>query len=87
MAVYRHIQSELADYNNSLDSYCRTHWGITVGHYKTVKATTQLVGVTLGFYAILEGADPLQVYGLIAFIIGGPEALEYAIANGEDKNE
>jgi len=80
------LNSELRVYNQTLDSYCRTHWGIGVRLYKILKAVTQMAGAASGVYAMSLGADPTVAFGLIAFIIGGPEAFEYLVTNG-DNNE
>jgi len=79
------LNTELSAYNQSLDSYCRTHWGITVKVYKVIKALTQLAGAGAGIYAMMLGADPTMAFGLIALIISGPEAFEFLVTNGENK--
>lgn len=77
------LNSELRSYNQDLDAYCRSHWGISVKLYKIIKSFTQMVGAASGIYAMSLGADPLTAFALIALIISGPEAFEYVITNGE----
>lgn len=78
------LNSELQAYNKTLDSYCQSHWGISVRLYKILKALTQMGGAAAGVYAMSLGADPTVAFGLIAFIIGGPEAFEYLVTNGDN---
>lgn len=52
--------------------------------YKSIKAVTQLAAVGTGFFAITQGADPLTIFGMVALIVSGPEAMETLIANGSD---
>jgi hypothetical protein len=54
--------------------------------YKSIKAATQLVAVSAGFYAMTTGTDPGLVYPLMVAVLVGPEALEYAWANGSAKS-
>jgi hypothetical protein len=54
---------------------------VSLKAYKTTKALTQLVAVGAGVFAIHQGADPMTVFSLIAFIVTGPEAAEYIWAN------
>ncbi|SEQ31328.1 hypothetical protein [Natrinema salaciae] len=54
---------------------------VTLAVYKTIKATTQLLGVAGGVYAIQQGADPMTALTIIGAILVGPEILEYTIAN------
>lgn len=72
------LKDELVAYNDHLDS-CLRRFGMTLRVFKTVKAMTQLVGAAAGVYAMALGADPLTAFALIAFIVSGPEALEYLI--------
>jgi len=78
------LSSELKVYNQTLDSYCHSRWGISVRMYKIIKGLTQLAGAGAGIYAMSLGADPLTAFMLIAFIIGGPEMFEYVAVNGND---
>lgn len=52
---------------------------MTLKLFKIIKAFTQLIGAASGVYAMHLGADPLTAFALVAFIISGPEALEYVI--------
>lgn len=54
--------------------------------YKLIKATTQLVAVAAGVYAMSAGADPMFSFVLIAAILGGQEALEAALSAGSAPN-
>lgn len=47
--------------------------------FKVLKATTQLVGMAGGVYAMHLGLDPALGFGMMAFIWGGPEAIEVAL--------
>ncbi|ELZ12488.1 hypothetical protein NP511_02020 [Natrinema thermotolerans] len=54
---------------------------VTLAVYKTIKATTQLIGVVGGILAMQQGADPMTSLTIIGAILVGPEILEYTIAN------
>ncbi|QLH80968.1 hypothetical protein [Halosimplex pelagicum] len=77
------LKQELRDCNDTLDSYLRSHVGMTLKTYKLIKAVTQLVGAAAGIYAMRLGAPPLAAFALVAIIISGPEALEYLINDAE----
>lgn len=77
------LRDELAEYNQHLDSRLRSRWSVSLKTFKSIKALTQLAGVAVGFYAISQGADPLTAFALVAFLVNGPEALEYLINNTE----
>lgn len=51
--------------------------------FKVLKATVQLVGMVAGIYAMYLGADPLAAFAIMAFIWGGPEAIEIALETGD----
>ena len=57
---------------------------MTLKTFKTIKATTQLVGAAAGIYAMHQGADPMTTFALVAIIISSPEALEYLINDQGD---
>jgi len=83
----RPFKQELEQYNNHLDGCLKERFGMTLKLFKIIKALTQLVGAAAGIYAMHQGADPLTAFALVAFIISGPEALEYMInetGNGSD---
>lgn len=61
-------------------------FGVTLRVYKIIKAVTQLVGVGAGIYAMSIGGEPSVVYPIVGAIIAGPEIMEYAIANGDEKS-
>ena len=75
--------------NRELISHCNQsvtrRFGVTLAVYKTIKATTQLIAVATGFYAIASGADPLTTFGLVALIVSGPEAIETVIATADSE--
>lgn len=73
------LKQELDEYNASLDRCLRSRFGMTLRTFKTVKATTQLVGAAAGVYAMSLGAPPLATFALMALIITGPEGMEYVI--------
>ena len=54
---------------------------VTLAVYKTIKATTQLIGVAAGILAIQQGADPMTSLIVIGMILVGPEFFEYWITN------
>jgi hypothetical protein len=64
-------------------------FNVSLRVYKTIKATTQLIAVASGVFAIHQGADPMTVFALIAAIVTGPEMMEYIWANSaaEDGGE
>lgn len=47
--------------------------------FKVLKATTQLVGMVGGVIAMHYGADPMLAFAMMAFIWGGPEAIEVVL--------
>jgi hypothetical protein len=53
---------------------------MTLRTYKLIKASTQMLGAAGGIYAMSLGADPLTAFALVAFIISGPEALDYVLS-------
>lgn len=73
------LKQELDEYNDSLDHCLRSRFGMTLRTFKTVKATTQLVGAAAGVYAMSLGAPPLATFAIMALIITGPEGMEYLI--------
>lgn len=73
------FEDELRQYNARLDYQLRSQFGMSIKLFKTIKALTQLVGAAAGVFAMHLGADPMSAFALIAFIISGPEALEYII--------
>lgn len=77
------FRRELAEYNRSLDSCLRCQYGMTLTTFKTIKATTQLLGAAAGVYAMHQGADPMASFALIAIIISGPEVMEYLIKQSD----
>jgi len=55
--------------------------------FKVLKATTQLVGMAGGLYAMHLGLDPGLAFGMMAFIWGGPEAIEVILeTSGANEN-
>jgi hypothetical protein len=55
--------------------------GMSLRTYKLIKAITQLVGAGAGIYAMSLGADPLTAFALVAFIVSGPEALDFMLSH------
>lgn len=78
------LHDELHQYNRRCDSWLRSRYGMSFRTFKVVKATTQLIGVVAGIYAMTLGADPLAALGIIALIYTGPEAAEYLISQGSE---
>ncbi|WP_135363458.1 hypothetical protein [Halosimplex halophilum] len=50
--------------------------------FKVLKATTQLVGMIGGVYAMKQGVDPWWALAMMAFIWGGPEGIEILLESG-----
>lgn len=73
------LRDELASYNEHLDGCLRSRWHMSLQTFKIIKSLTQLVGAASGTYAMYLGADPILAFALIAFIVTGPEGLEYMI--------
>lgn len=71
------LRDELASYNHDLEICLKERVGMSLKTFKTLKATTQLIGTGAGIYAISQGAPPFATYILIATIVSGPEVLEY----------
>lgn len=75
------LADELEEYNDHLDRSLRRTLGMSIKTWKTIKATTQLIGV-LGvlWHTTLPGElDPPLAALLITAIIGGAEAIELII--------
>jgi hypothetical protein len=73
------LREELDEYNAHLDHCLRSHYGMTLKTFKSIKALTQLAGALAGAYALYLGADPLLTILLITTMVSGPEALEAII--------
>lgn len=84
MSTKQPLRRELQAYNASLDARLRSRYGMTLKTFKTVKASTQLVGAAAGIYAMSLGADPMTALMLVAVMVSGPEVLEYIINTGTD---
>jgi len=78
--MFAKLTREVVAYNYNLDQACRS-WGFRLQTYKVIKAITQLTAIAAGVYAMSPDADPLVVFGLIALIWSGPEAVEYVLVN------
>ncbi|WP_459191840.1 hypothetical protein [Halosimplex sp. J119] len=52
--------------------------------FKILKATTQLVGMIGGVYAMALGADPELALGMMTVMWGGPELIEVVLESGSD---
>lgn len=79
--THRTLRCEIQARNARLDDQLRTRLGIGLQAYKVIKNLTQLAGAGAGIYAMSLGADPLMTFALIAFVISGPEAIEYALTH------
>ena len=55
--------------------------------FKVLKATTQLVGMIGGVVAMRNGADATVALGLMAFMWGGPEAIEVVLETGGGQDQ
>jgi len=55
--------------------------------FKVLKAATQLVGMIGGIVAMRNGADPLIAFGMMAFMWGGPEAIEVVLETGGGQDQ
>ena len=53
--------------------------------FKVLKATTQLVGMIGGVYAMVLGADPEFALGMMTAMWGGPELIEVVLESGTDE--
>ena len=73
------LGDELHECNERIDAKL-SKIGMSVKTFKLIKALTQLLGAGIGFYAMTQGADPLITYSLVAFVIGGPEAIDYLLS-------
>ncbi|SEO70337.1 hypothetical protein SAMN05216388_101749 [Halorientalis persicus] len=73
------LRDELAEYNDHLDDCLRSRFSMSLKTFKTIKATTQLVGAAAGIYAMTLQADPLAVLTLVTVMVSGPEVLELLI--------
>jgi hypothetical protein len=80
------LRDELRKYNDNLEVCLRSRYHMSLRVFKLVKNLTQLVGASAGVYAMSLGADPLQALTLIAFMISGPEALEYMLEQSGAKS-
>ena len=82
----RSLSDEIRDYNSTLDRVLKSRYGMSFRTFKVIKATTQLIGVVAGVYAMSLGADPMAAFALIALIYAGPEAAEVILTSGTDSD-
>lgn len=83
MSIQKHtLRAEMQECNRRIDQKLQPY-GMSFQTYKVIKALTLLVGAASGVYAMSLGADPLIAFALIALIISGPEAFEYALSKQE----
>lgn len=77
------LADELVEYNDHLDHCLRCTLGMSIKTWKTIKATTQLVGVlgVLWLVTLPGELDPQLAALLITVILGGAEAIEIIIQN------
>lgn len=55
---------------------------MSIRTFKVIKATTQLVGMIGGVYAMVLGIDPGVAFAIMAFLWGGPETIEIVLESG-----
>jgi len=84
--MFTRLSHDLRQYEANLAVSCRSNFGVSLKVFKTTKALVQMVAIFGGIVAIQNGADPLVSLLVIAMIYGGPEYLEYFLAN-QDNNE
>lgn len=77
------LAHELVEYNDHLDRSLRRTLGMSITTWKTIKATTQLVGVlgVLWLVTLPGELHPQLAALLITVILGGAEAVEIIIQN------
>lgn len=80
------LKQELSEYNSRLDACLRSRYGMTLARFKLVKSITQFTGAAAGIYAMSLGADPMTALTLVAFMVGGPDAIEYVLENQSTSN-
>jgi len=85
-AMLNTLSHDLRQYEDNLAVGCKREFGVSLKVFKTTKAVVQLAAILSGIVAIQNGADPLTSLIIIAAIYGGPEYLEYFLAN-QDNNE
>lgn len=76
------LSDELRSRNDCADRTLRRWTGMSFRLFKVIKATTQLVGMIAGIYAMILGADPITALMIMAAIWGGPEAVEVLLESG-----
>jgi len=80
------LSHDLRRYETNLEAACRREFGVSLKVFKSIKAIVQMVAIFGGIVAIQNGAEPLTSLVIIAAIYGGPEYLEYFLAN-QDNDE
>ena len=82
------LTQELVEYNDHLDRCLRRTLGMSIKTWKTIKATTQLVGVlgVLWLTTLPGELDPQLAALLITIILGGAEAIEIIIQNANPED-
>jgi len=83
--MFSTLSHDLHRYNSNLATACEGY-GVTIQVFKITKAIVQLTAILSGIFAIQNGADPLTSLFVIAAIYGGPEYLEYFLAQ-QDNDE
>ncbi len=76
------LRQQLRECNDRADRRLRDHVGMSFRTFKVLKATTQLVGMIGGVYAMKQGVDPWWALAMMAFIWGGPEGIEILLESG-----
>lgn len=84
MVILSAFANDIERYNQVLDDACRARWGVSVILWKTVKYIVELGVVGLSGFAIANGADPVTSLMIAAFVLSGPEALEYFVVRETD---
>ncbi|QLG47906.1 hypothetical protein [Natrinema halophilum] len=86
MATRQHHSTTRESIKKCNDSISR-RFHVTLAVYKTIKATTQLLGVVAGIIALQQGADPLTTIVVIGGVIFGPEYMEMILTRDENREE
>jgi len=78
--MFQTLSRDIQQYEAGLAVTCEG-FGVSLKLFETAKALVQLAAIISGIIAIQHGADPLISLLLITLMYGGPEYIEYFLAN------
>lgn len=81
------LTTELQEHHQRCDRRLKELTGMGYRTFRKIKAFTQLIGITGGWYAMYLGADPGFALLLMTVMWAGPEAVEAVLDDASDADE